>query len=83
MTDELKAAEVAALVRELRGYEARVAAGDGSFEARAELVREQLRHRGALAAKPQARSESRSSGESRERKPVSVKKAGVSDADAE
>ena len=59
LTDEQRKAEIVALVRELNGYEARVAAGDESFAERVELVRDQLAQRGYAAAAPQQRAQTR------------------------
>ena len=52
VVDENAAAEVAALIRELHAYQ------QHGNEARAELVREQLRLRGAIAPSPETREES-------------------------
>lgn len=72
MTDELRKAEIAALVRELESYEARAKALDSGdehdrYKAKAELVREQLRVRGEKAEAPQKRATTRqrNSGERR------------------
>lgn len=61
LTEEGRAAEVRALVRELQGYETRVNAGDDTedWEARCKGVRDQLALRGERGAAPRKRAETR------------------------
>ena len=63
LTDEQRKAEVLALVRELRAYEARAASTEGDeaerWKAKVAAVREQLDARGAGAKKPQERATKR------------------------